>query len=177
MRKLSVILIATGVFMGNIVQAQPDEEFILLSHKAVDPETELSTLIPAGSTADISFISGAVMGESEEYKVNPLPVMMRLTSNFTYRSLSGELKTVSSKNCTALGYTYPDIKANRINVRVQTFHCVTNDGSRHSARVINGVVVDKDGLLGLANQSEKNGNKYMFSDQTKAMLVILTGTQ
>lgn len=107
-------------------------------------ENQYAGLLPLGSFAKISLLTGLDSGTSEYTRANPQPVLMRVQSHAQLPQ--GKYKL---KSCFVVGSSYGDLSSERVFIQLSRISCVDKSREMMLTGSISGYVTDSDSTQGL----------------------------
>lgn len=107
-------------------------------------ENEYAGMIPPGSFAKISLLSGVDSGTSEYTRANPQPILARVQTNAQLPQGNYALKS-----CFVLGSSYGDLSSERVFIQLSRITCVDKGRGMMLTGRLNGYVTDADSTQGL----------------------------
>lgn len=107
-------------------------------------ENKYAGLLPLGSFAKISLLTGLDSGTSEYTRANPQPVLMRVQTNA--QMPQGKYKI---KSCFVLGSSYGDLSSERVFIQASRISCVDKSTEMMLTGNISGYITDSDATQGL----------------------------
>lgn len=107
-------------------------------------ENQYAGLLPLGSFAKVSLLTGLDSGTSEYTRANPQPVLMRVQSHA--QMSQGKYKL---KSCFVLGSSYGDLSSERVFIQLSRISCVDKSREMMLTGSLSGYVTDSDSTQGL----------------------------
>lgn len=134
----------SGVVNAPLVPIEPK----IVSQSFVLEKSSLSTTaddyIPLGSFAEAILLNGLDASTATSASSNPLPVLMRLTSDAILpRQFKGQMRT-----CHVVAGAYGELSTTRVMMRLETITCTDKQGAIFESQ-IEGYVTGDDGRVGV----------------------------